>query len=659
MPVQHRSQQEGRDFFFSVLALLCLVRFAFLAAHLVYPDLNLDYPFLDGDSHDWIANGLAFAGHDVRFPGRPPLFPLTLALLDRLGALSWLPVLLQALFHATVLAFYGLAARLAPRPAAFAAALALLLNHSLGSLSLQVMADVPASCLLFLAARAFVIAGSGGRGYLTSGVLAGLSGLTQQAALLWPIPVAATMLTLRRRDLRSHWFVAGVLAFVGMRVAWMAVKSLGLGGEGLTDNWQNLRPHDGSGFYLYNLAALLGWPGLLLLVAGAGLAAWKASREPRSAPHLFILTLTVTLLVFFTFFYAFNARRFLAYAAWPAGLLIAEALGRLRGRAVFGAAAALLCAGSALPLPGPGNDSAWLGVWPLPPVHAFAEVVAAPNGSPELRLDPIVPIALFPDSPRIWIEWSNEYRVWKANAKRQERRRTERRLDPALFAGDRSALFLYGDLGDGGGRYRAITRVGNALRKRVKFVPASHFEPYWPWIEVAPVGRAASDIAVYRARLPGLADSWLLVTSGASLTPMHGPPAGTPADTPGLARGREKAAAILRFIGASDGYVALIPDRRGAEPAHLYLPFLVDTTELYVAEPGREREVWDAVAAAPVLGQKRFGRTEVWKVEILGRKASVVSSLRGTGAPPRRPPPPPRRSPPPRPARGAAGRPGG
>ena len=101
-----------------VLVALCLAAFAALAPHLVYPDLNLDYPFVDGDSHDWIANGLFIAGHDVRYSGRPPLLPLALALVDRLGLLPWWPVLGLALFLATVVAFYTLAARLFPAAAA-------------------------------------------------------------------------------------------------------------------------------------------------------------------------------------------------------------------------------------------------------------------------------------------------------------------------------------------------------------------------------------------------------------------------------------------------------------------------------------------------------------------------------------------------------------
>src|SRR5215470_13316235 len=75
-----------------VLAALCLAVFAALAPRLLYPDLNLDYPFVDGDSHDWIANGLFFAGDDVRYSGRPPLLPLGLALFERLGCLHLWPL---------------------------------------------------------------------------------------------------------------------------------------------------------------------------------------------------------------------------------------------------------------------------------------------------------------------------------------------------------------------------------------------------------------------------------------------------------------------------------------------------------------------------------------------------------------------------------------
>lgn len=93
-----------RDPLLGLLSLLAVLQALVLASRLVYPDLNLDYPFMDGDSWDWIANGLRLAGQDVRSSGRAPLLPLAIALLERTGTLSWLPVLLAALFHGTVLA---------------------------------------------------------------------------------------------------------------------------------------------------------------------------------------------------------------------------------------------------------------------------------------------------------------------------------------------------------------------------------------------------------------------------------------------------------------------------------------------------------------------------------------------------------------------------
>src|SRR5688572_5277265 len=83
-----------RDSCLWILVLAVLLHLGLTVPRLVYPDLNLDYPFLDGDSHDWIAHALHFEGYDVRASGRSPLLPLTLAVLDRVSAESWLPVLL-------------------------------------------------------------------------------------------------------------------------------------------------------------------------------------------------------------------------------------------------------------------------------------------------------------------------------------------------------------------------------------------------------------------------------------------------------------------------------------------------------------------------------------------------------------------------------------
>ncbi|MFL6292054.1 MAG: hypothetical protein ACJ759_14260 [Thermoanaerobaculia bacterium] len=143
---------------------------------------------------------------------------------------------------------------------------------------------------------------------------------------------------------------------------------------------------------------------------------------------LFVVSLFAVLAGFFVFLYSWEAERFLVYPVWMAGLLIAGALARLP-RKVLPAAAVLVIAGAALP----------------------------PRGEPTLY-----------------------QRVW-------ERRAPVTHLDPALVRRDRSAVYLYEGTPD---RYRMITRIGNALRKRVKVVPRSWMEPWWGWMRMERVGRS-------------------------------------------------------------------------------------------------------------------------------------------------------------------------
>ncbi|MBV8199986.1 MAG: glycosyltransferase family 39 protein, partial [Acidobacteria bacterium] len=377
-----------------LLVALCLAVFAALAPHLLYPDLNLDYPFVDGDSHDWIGNGLRFAGGDVRYSGRPPLLPLALGALDRLGALRWWPLLGLAFFLATVAGFYVLAARLFPAAAAFAAALVLLAGYSLQGLALDVMADVPAACLILWSAGAFLTASERPRRYVWSGLAAGLAALTQPVGQL-VLPAAALALwARRRRDLATRWPWLGAALAAGCPALWALVKRLAFTshGEALTDPWRFFGFHlSAVRFYVFSLLSLLGLPACLLLAAGIVVAGWTAwrGRDPESAAaSLFALLLFAVLLGFIVFFYRWQGKRFVVYAAWPAGLLIAAALAplaRLRrpaGRMAFAAVCVLAIGGAALPLPEPARDGTWAAVSPLPPLAAHLALAGGPVPAP-------------------------------------------------------------------------------------------------------------------------------------------------------------------------------------------------------------------------------------------------------------------------------------
>jgi 4-amino-4-deoxy-L-arabinose transferase-like glycosyltransferase len=648
-----------RDPSFLALAAACLLHLALLAPGLVPADLNLTYPFMDGDSWDWISNGLRLAGEDIRYSGRSPLLPLGIAALHRLGALSWLPVMLQGLFVAAVLALYSMAARLVPRRAAFAAALALLLNFSLAGLSLQVMADVPTACLLLLAVWSFERAGEDRRHYLASGLFAGLATLAQSVGALWVPAAGLTALVHRRRDLRSPWFWTSLAIPLVLPALWGLVQPPAVVGSGgfARAQWLLLSPHVGSvPFYLYALLSLLGIPGAVLLGIGTVFAIRRAMREPA----IFLtLVLASALALFFVFLYDYNAKRFLVYGALVWGLLLAQALGRMRNRMAFGTAAVLLIAGSALPLPTSPADPSYVGLWPAPPVHLAVPMGAAANGS------------AVPDFGAARIErrsltegllLSLPSLAWAA----RDRFRGFAPPDPTLFAGDHSAVYLYTDAGEEGGRHGAIPRLGNVLLKRVKFVPAALVEPFWDRLGATALGPLAGT-ALYRVRLPGRLETWIVaVAGGGRLRPvLEGLPDRPPAGGYRLRQARKTAEAIARFASGHDGFVAMVPAYRRPDPAQLYLPFLLETTELYVADPGQRREALGLLAGTPTLEERSFGAVTVKKTEYLGRPTSIVSfplpraAVRETAGP--LPPPPPgrpgpRQSPP---ARGKGGRPGG
>jgi hypothetical protein len=615
-----QSSSRWRDPFFLALAALCLADLLLLAPGLAPRDLNLAYGFMDGDSHDWIANGLRLAGADVRYSGRPPLLPLAIALLDRLSALRLLPLLLHGLFLGAVLTFDGLARRLVPRRAAFAASVALLACFSLGNLSLQVMADVPAACLLLFAVRSFVLADEDRRRYAAAGIWAGLAALTQSVGLLWIPAAAATALVHRRRDLRSPWLWAGLLAPLVLTLLGSAVRPPALGGAGgiAREQWRLLALHAGSApFYLYSLASLLGLPGAVLLAAGSVLAVRGARRD---AARCLAVTLFALLALFFVLLYDYQAKRFVVYGAWLGGLFIAEALARLRGRTVFAAAATLLVSCAALPLPTPGNSPSWAAVWPAPPLYLDVPAGATETGSSTLDFRSArlarLPLATAPGATNPGIAWRTADPSFQA-------------VDPGRFAAARSAIYLYENPGEGGGRYRTMTRLGNALRKRVKLVPADYLDPYWPLLALEPAGAVTADYELFRVRLPGLSGSWLLAVDGRGalrgrLAALAGRSPATP-PTARLARGRDTAEAIRGFVAGHDGFVALVPFRRRADLSQLYLPFLLETTELYVAEPGEGREILDRLAGAPTIAEARFGLATVRRTEYLGRRTSLIS----------------------------------
>jgi hypothetical protein len=487
---------------------LCLIVWASLASRLVYPDLVIDYPFMGGDSQDWIANGLAMAGFDVRFSVRPPLLPLVIAVLERLSLLEWLPVgLLGVCCASSVLLYLALRGRCS-RWLALTVAVVTLLNHSWLSLGLQVMADVAAACLLFAGTVFFVWGGERHpRLFLFAGLFIGLSAVTQQLALLFPIPAVVAVLAVRR-DLLRRWqlYVGGLVSVLPWTV-WSGYKWLAFGtaGDVVLRNWDVLRLSltdvDSS---LFTLASLLGVPGVVISAVGAVLLVLDSRWRFRG---VLIAGLILVILVFFVFLYSSNAKRLLAYVVPLAAIASVELLARLPGGTLRTAAAGMFVAASLLPFPSAAVNRHWAALWPAPPSYLQW-----------LRYQEARSVGLEPGAVRIMTRPVRSVMRWSIPASVvTARHRVEAgpRLGYEPFRRDDSVLSLYDEQVDAAGKYQQDLQIGNVLRKRVKSIPSRMLAPILKLGSTIPVA-SVNGVDIHRLVVPGLRGSWLLAANRGS-----------------------------------------------------------------------------------------------------------------------------------------------
>jgi len=307
-------------------------------------DLNWCYPFMTGDSYDWINNGLYWAGAPVSPSLRPPGLPLVIAALWKLGALPLLPVINFLFLGLTTAALYAL---LRERHDGWIAATACWFFFAASyvqDFSRYIMAETYALPFLVLAALAFVRADRAPRAWIAFGLCIGASFLFAYAAAPAAVGFGVAVLAKSRRDLRRKELWAGV-----------TVAALTVGGWAIF-RWLFYRSHSGQrhlvetllrptfanlGFYLFDAIALMGLVPLALYLAGAfGFARDGPPARLRAA----VLGPLVVLSFFFGVVYDWVDKRFLLYVFPFLVVFLAEGLSLLRGFARRGRGRAVLAA---------------------------------------------------------------------------------------------------------------------------------------------------------------------------------------------------------------------------------------------------------------------------------------------------------------------------
>ncbi len=530
-------------------------KLAFVGWALRPRDLVQTYPFMLGDSQDWVASGLALAGFHVQDSVRPPGLPLLLAALDKVGALTAFPIVQQVLLAAAAcLLFFLLRKRAGLEPAFFAAAL-LLLSSLPFTLSLPVHADSLSGVLLLAAVSTFLYARRFPYAYLLAGLIGALAALTQGAAFLAAPAAALVLLVRRRQDLRNVWLLAGVVIFGSGVAAWSVIKLIryGTAGDVVTRHWSLLGLHPQNLiFYAAALLAILGLPGLLVGLKGA-----VAMSRRRGEDDLLVLGTVVMVLGFLALVYGWTAERFLLVVlpllAWVVAMGLAT-LGR-RSQTLFGV---LILVFAFLPLP-VASPPVWR-LWPFPSItiQGFGRVVPAEGLRQEWMRGP----------------WESIYRT-AANERRHPG------IDRALFAGAPSrGVLLFARGAYSRPSYLESKRLGNILRRRFTPVPAGLYPlGWWGWSwsrRLSPVGRWC----VLELDLPAL-PAILALTEGGVCN--H---SGSPRVPPGsygrwIAEFRE----IAKEVGPGDPFIAVVGSER-SDWVRL-APLALESANLVVVAPAR------------------------------------------------------------------------
>jgi len=325
---------------------------------LLYPDLNITYPFMAPDSYDWIANGLYYEGYDVSYSSRSPALPLIIAVLDRLGILWLMPVMNQMVLLALLLTFHSFCLRRFGRLTSMLLLLILFVNFFLQNFSLYILADIYAMLGIFLASSLYAGAEDDERRYIPASLFLSISFLFQYAA----ISVAPAFLLhwlLRRRRIGLRTAALTLLPPFVLIGGWMMYNKMVFGSacySGLRQA-ELVRPHLTSiFFYLFNIISVLSIP--VAALAFWGIAMTALARERRTMDFLLQNLILVTAwVIFWVLCYTWNDRRFVLYLMFflvPfAGVvleyLVSRAAAHVPARVVLAVVSIAAVAGSAIP----------------------------------------------------------------------------------------------------------------------------------------------------------------------------------------------------------------------------------------------------------------------------------------------------------------------
>ena len=288
---------------------------------LIYPDLNLLYPYMFNDSWDWIANGFYYVGYNVNYSVRAPGLPLIIMLLEKNNILNLLPLLNQLVLFGIYCFLYKILKLYFSRVVSFAVILILFFNFFLQNFSLYILADLYALFFILLGVFYYLKADKNAKFYLLASLFWSISFLFQYA-FVFIIPAIIIHFLIFRRNTKKKYLIYAFLTAILIISPWFIYRRIKFGDFLYTKIAQielfNFHL-DGIFYYFIGLIAILGLFAFLILCIGLIDFALKCknnywqNKKPRL--QFFVLTILISIawFIFWVLFYDWNDRRFLLY----------------------------------------------------------------------------------------------------------------------------------------------------------------------------------------------------------------------------------------------------------------------------------------------------------------------------------------------------------
>jgi 4-amino-4-deoxy-L-arabinose transferase-like glycosyltransferase len=286
---------------------------------LIYPDLNITYPFMFPDSYDWIANGLHYAGYDVNFTTRAPGLPLLIAALVKLGKSNLLPLSNQFILFGIYILFYKILRTAFNRSASLITIFILFFNFFLQDLSLYILADMYALLFILIGIFYYIRSAEKENLYIYASLFWSISFLFQYT-IVFIVPIIIIHFLIFRKKISKKLLIYVILPPFLIISAWLIYREIKFGSFFYTgvDQIALMKFHlDSIFFYLVNMVSLLGIFSFCMFIAGIFITYlnWRNKKIPKKTANLIIFN-TLALAAWFSFWvllYNWNDRRFIIY----------------------------------------------------------------------------------------------------------------------------------------------------------------------------------------------------------------------------------------------------------------------------------------------------------------------------------------------------------